>query len=126
MGVKVAMDREQVTVHTMNPVHRRGPVVYASMPRDTEPPKGQGTNREDAKHCLVSILWDHLVAMDSPRWTFYLSSDRATFPIQVVRDPLGKPYLLLGAHRGRPSPSAKAEGKSGPPSVGMTLISASM
>ena len=96
----MAKDREGVTVHTMNPVHRRGPVFYASLPRDTETPKGHGTNGEEAKHRLVSILWDHLVAMDSPLWTFRLSSNRAAFPIQVVRDPLGKPHLLLGAHRG--------------------------
>ena len=100
MGLNVAKDREGVTVHTMNPVHRRGPVFYASLPRDTETPKGHGTNGEEAKHRLVSILWDHLVAMGSPLWTLHLSSNRAAFPIHVVRDPLGKPHLLLGAHRG--------------------------
>jgi len=96
----VAKDREEVTVHTMNPVHRRGPVFYASLPRDAETHKGHGTNAEEAKHHLISILWDHLVAMNSPLWAFYLSFNRAAFPIQVVRDPLGKPHLLLGAHRG--------------------------
>jgi hypothetical protein len=100
MKVNVAKDREGVTVQTMNPVHRRGPVFYASLPRDTEPPKGQGTNGEEARHRLVSILWDHLVATGSPLWTFCLPSNRAAFPIQVVRDALGKPHLLLGAHRG--------------------------
>ena len=100
MRVDMAKDREEVTVHTMNPVHRRGPVFYASLPRDTETPKGHGTNGEEAKHRLVSILWDHLVAMDSPLWKGCLSSNGAAFPIQVVRDPLGKPHLLLGEHRG--------------------------
>jgi len=84
----------------MNPVHRSGPVFYASLPRDTESPAGQETNGEEARHRLVSILWDHLVAMDSPLRTSCLSSNRAAFPIQVVRDPLGKPHLRLGAHRG--------------------------
>ena len=100
MKVNVAKDHEGVTVHTMNPVHGRGPVIYASLSRDTTPPEGRGTNGEEAKHRLVSILWDHLVAMDSPLWAFYPSPNSAAFPIQVVRDPLGKPHLLLGAHRG--------------------------
>ncbi len=84
----------------MSPVHRRGPVFYASLPRDTETPKGHGTNGRGARHRLVSILWEHLVTMDSPLWKCPLSSNRAAFPIQVVRDPLGKPHLLLGEYRG--------------------------
>ena len=100
MRVNVEKDREEATVHTMNPVHRSGPVFYASLPRDTETPEGHETNGEEARYRLVSILWDHLVAMGSPLWTSCLSSNRAEFPIQVVRDPLGKPHLLLGAHRG--------------------------
>jgi hypothetical protein len=96
----MAKDHEGVTVHTMNPVHRRGPVFYASLPRYTETAKGQGMNEAEVKHRLVSILWDHLVSMDSPLRTFYHSSNRAAFPIQVVHDPLGKPRILLGAHRG--------------------------
>ena len=84
----------------MNPAHRRGLVFYASLPCDTETPKGHGTNGEEARHRLVSILWDHLVAMNSPLWTCCLSFNRAAFPIQVARNALGKPYLLLGAQRG--------------------------
>jgi len=38
--------------------------------------------------------------MDSPLWKGCLSSNRTAFPIQVVRDPLGKPHLLLGEYRG--------------------------
>lgn len=100
MKVNMAKDRAGATVHTMNPVHRSGPVFYASLPRDTETPEEYETNGEEARHRLVSILWDHLVAMDSPLRTSCLSSNRAAFPIQVVRDPLGKPHLRLGAHRG--------------------------
>jgi phosphopantetheinyl transferase (holo-ACP synthase) len=100
MRANVEKDREGVTVHTMNPSHRLGPVFYASLPRDTDSPKGRGTNGEEARHRLVSILWDHLVAMDSPRWTSCLFSNREAFPIHVVHDPLGKPHLLLGAQRG--------------------------
>jgi phosphopantetheinyl transferase len=84
----------------MNPVHRMGPVFYASLPCDPEPPKGHGTNGEEAEHRLVSILWDHFVTMDSSLRTFCLSSNRATFPIQIVHDTLGRPHLLLGEHRG--------------------------
>jgi phosphopantetheinyl transferase len=84
----------------MNPVHQRGPVLYASLPRDAETPKRQGTNGEEAKQRLVSILWDHLAAMGSPLWRFYFSFKKAAFPIQVVHDSLGKPHLLLGALRG--------------------------
>jgi len=107
----VAKDREGIAVHTMNPVHRRGPVFYASLPRDAETPKGLMTNGEEARRRLVSILWDHLAAMDSPLWTFCRSSNRAAFPIQVVRDPLGKPHLLLGAHRGPANSFSEGGGK---------------
>ena len=98
--MNVEKDREEATVHTMNPVHRSGPVFYASLPCDTETPEGHETNGEEVKHRLVSILWDHLVAMDSPRWASCFSANTAAFPFQVVRDPLGKPHLLLGAQRG--------------------------
>ncbi len=100
MRANVEKDRAEVTVHTMNPVHRSGPVFYASLPRDTETPEGHETNGAEARHRLISILWDHLVAMDSPLWTSCLTANRVAFPIQVVRDPLGKPHLRLGAHRG--------------------------
>jgi phosphopantetheinyl transferase (holo-ACP synthase) len=100
MRVNVEKDREEATVHTMNPVHRSGPVFYASLPCDTKTPEGHETSGEEARYRLVSILWDHLLAMGSPLWTSCLSSNRAEFPIQVVRDPLGKPHLMLGAHRG--------------------------
>jgi len=100
MRVNLAKDREEVTVHTMNPVHRRGPVFYASLQHDTEIRKGHGTNGEAAKHRLVSILWDHLVARESPLWKRPQSLNRNAFSIQVVHDQLGKPHLLLGEHLG--------------------------
>ncbi len=96
----MAKDREEVTVHTMNPVHRRGPVFYASLQCGTEIRKGHGTNGEAAKHRLVSILWNHLVARESPLWKRSQSSCRDAFLIRVVHDQLGKPHLLLGEHRG--------------------------
>ncbi|HEX5679741.1 MAG TPA: 4'-phosphopantetheinyl transferase superfamily protein [Desulfobacterales bacterium] len=52
------------------------------------------------KHGLVSTLWDHLAAMESPLWKRCQSSTRAAFPAQVVRSLLGRPHLLLGEYRG--------------------------
>jgi len=96
----VAQDHHGIAVHTMSPVHRRGPVFYTSLPRETETPKGHGMSVGGARHRLVSILWEHLVAVDGRLWECHLSSSRAALPIHVVRDPLGKPYLLLGEYRG--------------------------
>lgn len=96
-------DCEVLTVNSVSFVHGRGPVYYASLtcgPRDTETPKGHGTNGEEAKHRLVSALWDHLVAMESPLWKRCQSSNRAAFPIHVVHNPLGRPQLLLGECEG--------------------------
>ena len=70
------------------------------LPCATEIFKGHRTNGAGDKHRLVSILWDHLAAMESPLWKCFHSSNRAAFPIQVVRGPLGRPHLLLGEYRG--------------------------
>ena len=77
-----------------------GPVFYTSLPRDAQTPQGHGTSGGAARRRLVSILWERLVAMDSPLWPCRLPSGRDALPIQVVRDPLGKPHLLLGEYRG--------------------------
>jgi len=97
-GERVAKDREGVIVHTMNPVHQRGPVFYASLPRDDTPPGGQGTNAEETRHRLVYHLWDHLAAEEGPLWKRSLCAGRAGF--RVVRGQLGRPQLLLGGNRG--------------------------
>ena len=91
---------KRLTVHAVSSVHGRGPVFYASLPCANETLKGCGTNGAGDKHRLVSTLWDHLVAMESPLWKRCQSSNRAAFPIQVVRGPLGRPHLLLGEYRG--------------------------
>ena len=90
MGVDVTRDRQGITVHDVSFVHRMGPVFYASLPC--------GPCATETR--LVSILWDHLEAMESPLWKCYQSSNRAAFPIQVVRGPLGRPHLLLGEYPG--------------------------
>jgi phosphopantetheinyl transferase (holo-ACP synthase) len=75
----------------MSPAHGGGPVFYASLPC---------ANDAGDRHRLVSTLWDHLVAMDSPLWKHCQPSNGAACPIQVVRGPLGRPHLLLGEFRG--------------------------
>jgi hypothetical protein len=103
MGVDVAKVCQGITVHAVTFVHRRGPVFYASLPCGpgaAETLKGCRTNGAGDKHLLVSILWDHLVAMESPFWKRCQSSNRTAFPIQVVRGLLGRPYLRLGEYRG--------------------------
>ena len=99
----MAKDCPGVTVHVVSFVHRGGPVFYASLPYGpcaAETLKGCRTNGAGDKHRLVSILWDHLVAMESPLWKRSQSSNRAAFPIQVVRGPLGKPHLQVGEYQG--------------------------
>jgi phosphopantetheinyl transferase len=92
----MAKDREGVTVHTMNSVEGRGPVYYATIPRDTEPATGMGTDSEEAKQFLVSTLWDHFLARESPRWNHYRSADKAASPLTLECSLLGRPHLLVG------------------------------
>ena len=94
--MNTAMDREGITVHTVNPVHGRGPAFYASIQR----PDCHGTNGEEAKHRLVSTLLDHLSAMESPLWKGRQSYSGTAFPIRLSCGPLGRPHLLLGEYRG--------------------------
>ena len=96
----MAQDRHEASVHSVGPVQRRGPVFYASLPRDTGDPGVHGPNGEGARHRLVSILWEHLLTTDCPWCTCHRSTHRATAPLQVVRDPLGKPHLRVGEERG--------------------------
>jgi len=92
----MATVRERITVHGMNYVHGRGPLFYASI----QSPDCHGTYGEEAKHRLVSTLWDHLAAMETPLWKRRQSSIGAALPIQVLHSPLGRPHLLLGEYRG--------------------------
>jgi hypothetical protein len=94
--VNTATASEGITVHTVNPVHGRGPAFYASLQR----PDCHGTSGEEAKHRLVSTLWDHLSAMGSPLWKRCQSATGTAFPIRLTRGPLGRPHLLLGEYRG--------------------------
>lgn len=93
-------DCRGITVHPVSFDHRGGPAFYASLPGDGKTVKGCRANEEGDKNRLVSILLDHVTAMGSPLWEYRYLLDRAAFPIHVVRDPLGRPHLLLGEYRG--------------------------
>lgn len=90
-----------VTVQKMNPAHHGGPVFYASLKGDSE----------TCKERLIAILWDHLVAMESPLWHHCQSSQRTVLPLQVVCSRLGRPYLQLGECRGPAISFSKGGGK---------------
>ena len=96
----MAQNPHEITVRTMSPVHRHGPVFYAFLPRNSKASMMNGTNPENPRHHLISILWEHLVALDSPRWKCHLPPSTAASPIRLVQDPLGKPRLLLGEYPG--------------------------
>jgi phosphopantetheinyl transferase (holo-ACP synthase) len=92
----MATAREEITAHTVSPVQGRGPAFYASLQR----PDCHGANGEEAKLHLISTLWDHLVAMESPLWKHRQSATGTSFPIQLTRGPLGRPRLLVGEYVG--------------------------
>ena len=99
MGVDATKDCQGIIVHTVNFDHRGGPAFYAFLPDGGETLKGRANRAGDENH-LVSILLDHVAAMEGSRWKRRQTSGRAAFPIRVVRDQLGRPYLLLGEYRG--------------------------
>jgi phosphopantetheinyl transferase len=84
-----------LSVQTMSPIHRRGPVFYASMLLQGPVAPGGRRINGGAKEHLVSLLWDHVRAIKIPN--FPIQDDD---PIQVVHDPLGKPLFLRGERRG--------------------------
>ncbi len=93
-------DCRDIIVHAVNFDHRVGPAFFASLPGDGETLKGCRANGTGDKNHLVSILLDHVAAMESPPWRRRYTFGRDAFPIHLVRGPLGRPYLLLGEHRG--------------------------
>ena len=65
-----------------------------------QPPPRCATSRTENRRRLVTILWEHLRAKESPLWKRPHFSNRVALPIQIVHDTLGRPHLLLGEHRG--------------------------
>lgn len=104
MNVPTAHDRDGITVLTMDSICPCGPVLLASLPCRPEgtddPPGGLETGGETAKLRLVSTLWKHLAASESPHWKHSTSSRRDDYPIKLVRGTLGRPHLQLGESRG--------------------------
>ena len=101
MRADVIKDCQEITVKSVSfPHQKRGTVLYACSPCDTETIAGHRASRTADKIHLVSILREHLVGMEGSPWTDYRFSNRADLPIQLVHDPLGRPQLLLGEYEG--------------------------
>ncbi len=104
--MEMPSDCHGLTVDCMRFVHRRGPVLYASLPFGPCGPSGSETRRvcrtgrEGVKLRIVSFLWDYLVALESPFWKYSQSFDKAACQLKVVRGLLGRPHLLLGKNPG--------------------------
>lgn len=96
----MAKDCQGIIVHAVSFDHLGGPALYASLPGDGETLKGCGANGTGDKNHLVSILLEYVAAVESPLWRHWHAFDRDAFPIHVVHDPLGRPYLVLGEYRG--------------------------
>ena len=123
----MAKDCQDITVHAVSFVHRRGPVFYASLPCCHRNPQricgrtGQGTSTASSPSCGIT-LWrwkvlfgNAVIPPTEPLSRFRWSAARLAGPISCWEN--------IGV---RPSPSARVEEKSGPPSVEMSPISASM
>ena len=95
MGAAVAQNRPEVTVQAVRLVPCGGVVFCASMPENSATSSGCATSRAENRRRLVSILWEHLRAKESPLWKRPHFSDSAALPIQLVHDALGRPHLLL-------------------------------
>jgi phosphopantetheinyl transferase len=103
MGVDVPKAGQTITIQAVRFPEGRGPVFYASLPVAPEPSKGCRTNQAGDQHRLVASLWDHLLelrARENPQGKGGQAANRASAPIQVVHDSLGRPQLRWGEIRG--------------------------
>ena len=89
MGAAAAQDRQDGFVQTMRLVPCGGVVFYASVQGNSATSTGSVTRRTEIRRRLVTILWEHLHF-----------PNRVALPIRLVHDPLGRPHLLVGEHRG--------------------------
>ena len=89
MGAAAAQDRQEGFVQTMRLVPCGGVVFYASVQGNSATSTGSVPRRTETRRRLVTILWEHLHF-----------SNRVALPIRLVHDPLGRPHLLVGEHRG--------------------------
>ncbi|MFZ3046476.1 MAG: 4'-phosphopantetheinyl transferase superfamily protein [Desulfatirhabdiaceae bacterium] len=99
-------DRKDAIVHTMNPDCQKGPILYAFLQRDIHWP-----NKAESRHRLISVLWDHLVAMKRPLGKRCQFADETASTIQIGCDRLGRPLLLMGKYRGPAISFSEGDGK---------------
>ena len=100
MDAAAAQDRQEGIVQAMRLVPSGGVVFYASVSGNSATSTGCVTRRTENRRRLVTILWEHLRAKESPLWKRPRFSNRVALPIRLVHDALGRPHLLVGEHRG--------------------------
>ncbi len=96
----MTVDCQGATVHAVRFLHGSGPVFHACLPRGNE-----------ARHHLVSTLWDHLAVTGSSRWQRCQAAAVEALPIRLVRGLLGRPHLLLGKYPGPAVSFSESGGK---------------
>ena len=100
MGAAAAQDRREGIVRAVRLVPCGGVVFYASVPGTSATSTGCVTRRTENRRRLVNILWEHLRAEESHLWKRPHFSNGVALPFRLVHDPLGRPHLLVGEHRG--------------------------
>jgi phosphopantetheinyl transferase len=100
MRADVIKDCQEIAVKAVSFPHQKGTVLYTCSPYDTETIAGHRASRTADKIHLVSILREHLAAMEGSPRTDCRLSNKADLPIQVVHDPLGRPQLRIGEGEG--------------------------
>ncbi len=100
MEVELARECHGIRVHAVRFDHQGGPVYHAFLPAAGETRQGCRANRAADQNRLISILVDHVAALDNPGWRYRHVFQGAALPILVERDPLGRPQLLLAGQRG--------------------------
>lgn len=100
IGAAVAQDRQEGIVQGVRLVPCGGVVFYASVPGNSATSAGGVPRRTENRRRLITILWEHLREKENPLWKRPDFSNRPALPIRLDHDPLGRPHLLLGEHRG--------------------------
>lgn len=100
IGAAVSQDRQEGIVQGVRLVPCGGVVFYASVPGNSATSAGGVPRRTENRRRLITILWEHLREKENPLWKRPNFSNRPALPIRLDHDPLGRPHLLLGEHRG--------------------------
>jgi phosphopantetheinyl transferase (holo-ACP synthase) len=96
----MAQECQDITVHSASFNHRGGPVFYASLSGDGEVRKGCRANGTADRNRLISMLVEHVAAMENPHRQYQQLCDSAALPIHVAHGPLGRPHLMVGENPG--------------------------